>query len=120
LSAAELSLLLDGSTTPDEIEAIYPLSPMQQGILFHTTEAAPDSGVYFLQSRYLLEGELDIDNFRRAWRQVVERHEILRTAFLWRERPIQVVFRSADPDICFEDWSPLSGQEQVRRMEEFM
>jgi len=60
------------------IEDVYPLSPMQQGMLFHSL-FAPASGVYIQQPNYELHGNLDISAFERAW-QVVDRHPILRTA----------------------------------------
>lgn len=64
------------------IADFYPLSPMQQGILFHCL-ADPKSGVYFDQFSCIIEGNLNIAAFHRAWQQVVNRHSILRTCFLW-------------------------------------
>jgi len=50
-------------------------------MLFHSL-FAPASGVYIQQPNYELHGNLDISAFERAW-QVVDRHPILRTAFVW-------------------------------------
>ena len=61
---------------------IYPLTPAQAGILFHTLQA-PESGVYFEQYACTLSGSLDTAAFRQAWRIVVDRHPALRTAFIW-------------------------------------
>src|SRR5687768_4749268 len=74
------------------VEEIYPLSPVQQGMLFHSV-SAPGSGVYVNQLRCDLEGALDSSSFELAWREVVERHPILRTAFIWEgvKEPLQVV-----------------------------
>ena len=76
------------------LEDLYPLSPMQQGMLFHSIYS-PDSGVYFEQSLFTIKGDLDLSAFEGAWHSVVERHSILRTSFLWEdlEKPIQVVHR---------------------------
>ena len=49
----------------DQVEDLYPLSPMQQGMLFHTL-AEPGSGVYVEQIRLGLQG-LDPSRFRAAW-----------------------------------------------------
>jgi hypothetical protein len=63
------------------IADFYPLSPMQQGMLFHSLYA-PDSGVYVEQTAYTLRGPLDVEAFVRAWQRVVDRHPVLRTAFM--------------------------------------
>jgi hypothetical protein len=76
------------------IEAAYPLSPMQHGMLFHTLYE-PESGMYFEQLSCTLDGNLNVLAFQQAWQQVVDRHPVLRTAFVWNkiEKPLQVVGR---------------------------
>ena len=76
----------------DNVEDVYPLSPMQQGLLFHSLYA-PDSQAYFHQLVFELSGEIDIRAFKRAWERILTRHAILRTAFYWEglEEPLQVV-----------------------------
>ena len=100
------------------IESIYPLSPMQQGMLFHS-QLAPESGVYFNQWLCLLTGSLDRVAWQRAWQAVVERHQPLRTLFVWegQAKPLQVVRgRAAMP--CQElDWRGLSPDEQTVKLE---
>ena len=77
-----------------DLEDLYQLSPMQLGMLFHTLEA-PESGVYFEQSVFTIEGRLDTLAFERAWQTVINRHSSLRSAFLWQnlDTPVQVVHR---------------------------
>ncbi|HEX8128534.1 MAG TPA: amino acid adenylation domain-containing protein, partial [Pyrinomonadaceae bacterium] len=96
-----------------KVEDLYPLSPLQQGLLFHTLYA-PESGVYVEQLNCTLGGELDLDAFGRAWRQTVERHPILRTAFVWEglDEPVQVVRRSVRLPFVQEDWRASSAAEQ--------
>ena len=79
------------------VEDIYPLSAVQEGMLFHTLEA-PGSGVYVEQYACVVEGELDVDTMRRAWRHVAQRHPVLRTSFLWKglDDPLQVVHRDLE------------------------
>jgi amino acid adenylation domain-containing protein len=99
------------------IEDLYPLSPLQSGLLFHTLYS-PESGVYFEQISCTLEGSLDVAAYREAWRQVVERHPILRTSFVWDglPRPLQLVHRRVDLAWEERDWRGLSEEEQSSRL----
>lgn len=49
-----------------EAENIYPLTPMQKGMLFHSL-FDPNSGAYFQQTMFDLHGDLEIDSFSKAW-----------------------------------------------------
>ncbi|HYU32182.1 MAG TPA: condensation domain-containing protein, partial [Thermoanaerobaculia bacterium] len=86
---------------PTDIELIYELSPMQQAMLFHSLYA-PGSGVYVLQMSLRLTGRLDVSAFERAWRHILGRHGILRSAFFWEdlEQPRQVVFRNVELEVA--------------------
>src|SRR5688500_10690172 len=77
------------------IQDIYPLTPLQEGLLFHTVYE-PDSQLYFEQLSCTLKGDLDVTSFGRAWQEVVDRHSIFRTGFNWdrRSAPFQVVYGS--------------------------
>lgn len=74
-----------------DIESIYPLSPMQQGMLFHSLYN-PESKTYLSQIQITLQGNLDISAFQQAWQKVVDRHSILRTCFAWKKN--QTAFTS--------------------------
>jgi non-ribosomal peptide synthase protein (TIGR01720 family) len=102
------------------IEDIYPLSPVQEGMLFYSL-LAPESGVYVTQVIYELEG-LNVSAMGRAWQRVLDRHPILRTAFVWKnlENPLQVVRRRVDLLFAQEDWRGLSPSEQKARLESFL
>jgi len=104
-----------------KIEAIYPLSPVQEGILFHT-RYAPQSGVYVIQFTCLLEGWLNVGAFQQAWQQVVERHPALRTLFAWerRDKPLQIVRRQVDLSWQEEDWQKMTPEEQAKRLEQLL
>ncbi|HEX5886575.1 MAG TPA: amino acid adenylation domain-containing protein, partial [Pyrinomonadaceae bacterium] len=104
-----------------QIEAIYPLSPMQQGMLFHTIYA-PQSGVYFHQVRCILEGELDVSSLRDAWQRVLDRHAILRTAFVWehRKQPLQVVYPQVLLPWREEDLRAASPSAQREHLEAYL
>jgi amino acid adenylation domain-containing protein len=91
------------------IESIYPLSPLQQGMLFHSI-LDPGSGIYFEQSGYKFQGNLNISAFEKAWQTVVERHSVLRTLFVWKncQKPLQIVRKSVNLPWVKHDWSKLS------------
>src|SRR5918992_5603908 len=103
------------------VEDIYPLSPLQQGLLFHTLQA-PESGVYFEQVSAVLGGDLKVASFERAWQKVRERHALLRTAFLWEglDESLQVVRSKVTLPWMQEDWRGLSPPEQQGRFEAFL
>lgn len=95
------------------IEEFYPLSPMQQGILFHTLYA-PSSGVYVEQLSSDIQGNLNINVFQQAWQQLVEKHPILRTSLIWEgiKEPVQVVHKQVQLTLEQEDLSKLKSIEQ--------
>ena len=106
------------TTAYPDIEDIYPLSHMQQGMLFHNLYA-PKSTTYFLQLGCTLHGSLDLEAFSDAWRGVIAKHPILRTAFVWEgmEEPLQVVCANAELLLEQHDWRTLSPAEQEEKFE---
>lgn len=87
------------------VEAICPLSPMQQTMLLHSLHAkGPDPG--FLQLRCTLHGNLDFDTFDSAWRQVIDRHQALRSSIHWKDldKPLQVVLRNVTIPWTRQKW----------------
>src|SRR5205814_2285950 len=64
------------------ISDVYPLSPIQQGLLFHTLYDGARSGTYVEQLSCTLEGDLNIHAFEQAWQGVIDCHLILRTGFI--------------------------------------
>jgi surfactin family lipopeptide synthetase C len=101
------------------IADIYPLSPLQQGMLFHSLYA-PYSGVYVVQMSYEIWGVLDKIAFEQAWQNVLNRHPILRTAFVWDklEKPLQVVGRSVKAPVVYLDWREIPDFQQ--QLENFL
>jgi len=121
--AAAVLLLRSWNTWVDvdmatrNLEDVYPLSPLQEGILFHSLYA-PESGVYVEQLSCALVGPLDAAAFARAWERVIERHAVLRTAFVWKsqKRPLQAVQREVALPLSSEDWSQLAAGEREARL----
>jgi non-ribosomal peptide synthase protein (TIGR01720 family) len=107
---------LDGLPVPArEIEDIYPLSPMQQGMLFHALHD-PKAGHYVNQLSVSIEG-LDLEKFRSAVAFVIARHAILRTSFVWEgdvPHPLQIVHKAVALPIVELDWrGRLVGAEEL-------
>ena len=104
----------------DIIDA-YALTPMQEGMLFHSLYE-PGSSLYFTQLACRIQGLLDAAAFRKAWEEVVQRHAVLRTSFIWEglKSPVQVVHNHAELPWQEEDWHGLSREEQRRRWSELL
>lgn len=88
------------------IQNIYPLSPMQQGMLFHTL-LSPETEVYSEQLSCIISGELLLEAFRQAWEKVIERQDILRSSFIWDDldEPLQVVHKDVSLNFRVLDWT---------------
>lgn len=104
-----------------KIQDIYPLSPMQQGMLFHSL-LEPDSGAYIIQTSFEMHGQLDITAFSKAWQYLLDRHSILRTVFVWDnlEEPLQVVGTAAKVSIVKHNWQEILPSEQQNKLEVFL
>ncbi|MEO1298541.1 MAG: amino acid adenylation domain-containing protein, partial [Cyanobacteria bacterium J06636_16] len=112
------------TTTTDKrknIQNIYPLSPMQQGILFHTL-LAPEAGAYVPQIVLTLTGDLNAAVLKQAWQQAVNQHDVLRTAFYWEQRdePFQVVYRQAELAWVEQDWRAQDSKLHATRLQIFL
>src|SRR5262249_2061246 len=110
IDPAQLDQLI---ATSDGIEELYPLSPIQQGMLFHSL-ISPQRDVYVGQLQFTLAGELELPAFEKAWQQAIEKHECLRAAFCWQdlEAPIQVVHKNVLIEPSYHDWSDCSLEQQ--------
>jgi len=90
------------------IEDVYPLSPMQQGLLFDILYAE-DPSLYMTQKTFVFEGTLDAQTLQAAWAKVMARHASLRTVFVLDglDEPVQVVLSHVDIPWRTLDWSTL-------------
>ncbi|MFI8376818.1 non-ribosomal peptide synthetase [Pseudomonas helleri] len=102
LSQAQLDAL---PVAAQQIEDLYPLTPMQEGMLVHTL-LEPGTGLYYMQDRYRINSALDPQRFAEAWQAVIARHEALRASFCWNvgEQMLQIIHRPGATAIDFLDW----------------
>ena len=101
------------------VEDIYPLAPLQQGLVFHSLYS-PGSTFYISTHAVEMRGALDRDAMGSAWQRVVRRHSILRSVFVVRDlgTPLQVVLRNVSCTMGYFDVSDCPPQEQQRRLGE--
>ncbi len=103
------------------INDVYPLTPMQQGMLYHALRET-DSTAYHEQISFTLQGELDTAGYRKAWDKLVLRHGILRTVFVDNKtrNALQVVLKQVVPAFGIEDWSEASAQSSQNTLERYL
>ncbi|MCG6573326.1 amino acid adenylation domain-containing protein [Pseudomonas sp. AF32] len=88
-----------------QLDDLYPLSPMQQGLLFHTLYEQA-AGEYVNQLRVDVQG-LDAERFRAAWQACVDAQDILRSGFVWQgdlQQPLQMVHKQVPVPFTVLDW----------------
>ncbi|MEW5928283.1 MAG: amino acid adenylation domain-containing protein [Gemmatimonadota bacterium] len=112
---------VDRLTAGRRVEAVYPLSPMQQGMLFHAALGEGESP-YLVQLDLTLAGALDPEALARAWSETVEAHSALRSAFVWEgvPEPLQVAETGVDLPWHVEDWRGLSADEREARLDAYV
>ena len=100
------------------IEDVYPLTPMQEGLLLHTL-LEPGTGLYYMQDRYRINSELDPERFAQAWQAVIARHEALRASFCWNvgEDMLQVIHAPGSTPIEYLDWRHAPEAEHEPRLQ---
>src|SRR5579864_6169859 len=105
-----------------EIEDILPLSPVQEGMLFHAFYDASGPDIYNVQIALNLEGPLDEKSLQDAANALLDRHKNLCVAFKHKDldRPVQVVPRDVSVPWNTLDLSALEPQERERSWAELM
>ncbi|NJL59461.1 MAG: hypothetical protein HC887_07250 [Desulfobacteraceae bacterium] len=99
---------------------IYPLSPAQEGILFHYLYQK-GSAAYIEQFSFQIHGTLNSTVFEASWNELVRRYDILRSIFVHKhtERPMQIVLRDRKIEFKTQNISSLSKEAQSRHIRNF-
>ncbi|MGA9309328.1 MAG: condensation domain-containing protein, partial [Pseudonocardiaceae bacterium] len=90
------------------MDDIYPLTPMQTGMVFHALSQG-QQGVYCEQAAFVLDGVSDVELLATAWQHVLDRTPILRSSVVWDEvpEPVQIVHRHVELPVGYHDWQQL-------------
>ena len=121
LSLAEIQCVVDAVPGgAANIQDIYPLGPLQEGMLFQhrlSTEGDP----YLLRAMLAFDSRARLDGFVQAMQLVIARHDILRTSVVWNGLPeaVQVVWRQARLSVEEVDLDPQAGDVAGQLRERF-
>jgi len=108
-------------TASRRVEAIYPVSPSQQGMLLESF-AGGDSSMHLEQVVVEIDAAIDEVALENAWRAVVARHAVLRTAFAEGDNReyLQIVFHAVALPIAREDWRDRGGPSCDERLDRYL
>ncbi|SFR11785.1 non-ribosomal peptide synthase/polyketide synthase [Paenibacillus sp. cl130] len=120
LSLEELNRMVEQIQSDEELENMYPMTPMQKGMLFHNMLDF-QSSAYVEQSTFELKGTLDLTAFAASLDLLVKRHSALRTNFRsdLQDQPLQVVYRNKRGELYVEDIREKEKTAQEQYIEEF-
>jgi bacitracin synthase 3 len=104
-----------------KIQNIYPLTPMQEGMLFHSL-LEKGSSAYFEQAVLSVKGEVNVDLFEKSFNRLIQRYEILRTVFRYEkvDKPVQIVLTEREAQVYVEDLSGLEEKAKEVSVESFI
>ncbi|MFJ2259112.1 non-ribosomal peptide synthase/polyketide synthase [Streptomyces sp. NPDC087844] len=100
------------------VEDLLPLTPLQEGMLFHRLVGGADD-VYVDQAALLLDGVADPHTFGLAWQRVTDRTPALRTSVVWQDvpAPLQIVHRNVRVPLTRLDWRDADPRERADRFD---
>lgn len=103
-----------------DIESAYPLSYMQEGILFHL-RLTNDPEAYVEQMSFSIHGSVDLDIFKKSLEILTKRHDVLRTNFVYERmaKPRQVVYKEKTLFFNYEDISDMDESEKLCYLEHY-
>lgn len=102
------------------IEAIVPLTPLQEGMLHHT-ELNPGTGNYYIQQRLSLKRTIDVNIMQQVWQSMLNQHDILRAAY-WcdsEDQALQVISSQAQLHFYDFDHSDASAEQRLQILAEW-
>ncbi|MBL4673483.1 MAG: amino acid adenylation domain-containing protein, partial [Arenicella sp.] len=111
----------------NNVQDIYPLTPLQSGILFETLYAQTEEnkGMYLTQSAIGVSGQADIEVMQQAWQLILNHYDALRmvavTANVAKiKMDLQVILKQVDSKIEWVGWPEKNDAELKSACEQWM
>lgn len=103
-----------------EIEKVANLTPLQEGMLFHTV-MEPESQAYYEQVRMTIRGELNLEALQKSFETLVQRHETLRSNIYHKSasRSRLIVFKERNPTLRYENLTNIPEAEQAEAIRSY-
>ena len=110
------------SYTKNEIEKVYTLTPMQEGMLFASLNQDIHKYDYYVSLDFDYIGEFNVELFKYALNSLIQNHDILRTVFDYSklEKIVQIVLKDVETDIEVYDIKKLSNSQKNKQIEGLM
>nr|WP_307795957.1 non-ribosomal peptide synthetase [Amycolatopsis sp. 195334CR] len=122
LSLSDVEMERVRRTSPGPVAEVWPLSPLQEGLFFHSAYDSSGIDVYTVQEAIDFDRRLDLDRLRSACATLLARHASLRAGFTSEglSGPVQFVLAGAEPPVSEVDLSGLSEDEEAERLAALM
>lgn len=103
-----------------DIQNVYSLSPMQEGMLF-SYQFNKDENLYFEQAIIKIDGKLSLEIFQQAFNLLIRKHDVLRTVFTYQKTqiPRQIVLKNREARVFYRDLSQLDGEECFQTVRQY-
>lgn len=103
------------------IKDIYPLSPMQEGLLFQKLYR-PYSKAYLVQNLFIIKEAIDLKIFKKSWQMLINHYDVTRTGFKWKNlpKPLQFVQKVVDLNWKDYDFQNMNLEVQKTKLEEIL
>ncbi|MCB1920799.1 MAG: amino acid adenylation domain-containing protein, partial [Candidatus Competibacteraceae bacterium] len=112
---------IDRFAAAGDMEDIYRLTPLQEGMLFQTC-LHPEAGEYLNQTHWRFLESVDTLALRQAWSETMRRHPVFRSAFAWEDlpAPVQIVYADVDFEWVELDWRAVPDNQFALRFQRFL
>ncbi|MGY0035036.1 condensation domain-containing protein [Pedobacter sp. NJ-S-72] len=103
----------------DQIEDIYPMSDIERGMVY-ISSLNPEEALYHDQFVLKMPKEMDVVVLKQAFTLLIQKHNILRTAFPQALEDLHVVYKSIEFDIDYFNIEYINGQKLKDTIEEYL